>query len=253
MFDLDNTLIDTERLAFECAAPLANRILELKGVAERYTTTKLLSEWFGQPWKVMLQKLAVKYEFTISDEERKTWASWEEDLIIAAVQREGQPTQGVKAVIQALLDNPNYRIAIVSSSSLRRMYGCLDGTDMRKYFDDRHIFSAHTSLETPTPKPDPAVYNFALESLGITADEALAIEDSRGGAMAAIAAGIDTIGYLGCLNIPAMQAQLMTDFEEVGAKATMCHWKEFFGHLAEIEKEADSAVVAGVGTNQASV
>lgn len=253
MFDLDNTLIDTELLAFECAAPVANRILEVKGITERYTTTKLLSEWFGQPWKVMLQELAAKHEFTISDEERKTWAKWEEDLIIAAVQREGQPTQGVEAVIEALLDNPNYRIAIVSSSSLRRMYGCLDGTGMRKYFDDRHIFSAHTSLETPTPKPAPAVYKFALESLGITADEALAIEDSRGGAIAAVGAGIDAIGYVGCINIPMMQAQLISDFEAVGAKATMRHWQEFFGLLAEIEKEDDSAVVAGDGINQAWV
>lgn len=252
MFDLDNTIVDSEVLAWECAAPVANRILASKGVTERYTPEKLLSFWFGEPWKVMLQNLSVKHGFTISDDERKLWAKWEEDAIIAAVYREGKPTKGVEEVIQTLTNNPDYRLAIVSSSSLTRMYGCLDGTGMRKYFDDRHIFSANTSLPVPTPKPAPDIYQFALESLGIAAEEALAIEDSRGGAIAAVAAGIDTIGYLGCINMPMMQAQLAHDFEEVGAKASMWHWGQFFGLLAKIEEQQAPVAVAGEDNNQAS-
>jgi len=39
-------------------------------------------------------------------------------------------------------------------------------------------------------KPDPAIYLLALERLGISADDGIAIEDSRNGLLAAVAAGL---------------------------------------------------------------
>lgn len=50
------------------------------------------------------------------------------------------------------------------------------------------------------------LYEFALESLGIASDEALAIEGSLGGAEATLVAGTDTIGYLGCIALMAAQS-----------------------------------------------
>lgn len=47
--------------------------------------------------------------------------------------------------------------------------------------------------DAPAKKPDPLVYRFALERLGIAAREALAIEDSPNGLAAATAAGIATV------------------------------------------------------------
>ncbi|MGB3298227.1 MAG: HAD family phosphatase [Phormidesmis sp.] len=48
--------------------------------------------------------------------------------------------------------------------------------------------------ELPRGKPDPLPYQTALDKLGITADEAIAFEDSRAGITSATAAGIKTIG-----------------------------------------------------------
>jgi HAD superfamily hydrolase (TIGR01509 family) len=43
-------------------------------------------------------------------------------------------------------------------------------------------------------KPDPAPYNVALEALGISAFEAVALEDSPSGIASSVAAGIPTVG-----------------------------------------------------------
>jgi HAD superfamily hydrolase (TIGR01509 family) len=194
-----------------------------------------VSQWFGQTFKAMISKLGEKHNFEITAEDRKLWAQWEEEAIIAAVAKDGQPCKGAIAVIEKVLADKVYNLAIVSSSSLKRMLGCLDGVNMRQYFKDEYIFSANTSLPVPTPKPASDVYEFALEKLGITAEEAVAVEDSRGGLLAANGAGIDTIGYLGCINMPAQQAQLAADFEAEGAAGVMWRWEQFWEILAKVE------------------
>jgi beta-phosphoglucomutase-like phosphatase (HAD superfamily) len=57
-------------------------------------------------------------------------------------------------------------------------------------------YSAEDSLPTPTSKPDPAVYRYALDQLGVRAGRTIAVEDSLPGARSAVAAGIATVGNL---------------------------------------------------------
>lgn len=232
---MDNTIIDTEYLAFEAAVPIANRILASKGISETYSAEKLMGYWFGMTFKDMVKFMGEKHNFTITPDDLKEWKKWEEDAIVATVTEKGEPCKGVVPVIEKILSDGFYKLAIVSSSSLTRMHGCLDGTNMRKYFNDEYIFSANSSLLVPTPKPESDIYEFALEKLGITAEEAIAVEDSRGGAISAIGAGIDVIGYLGCINMPVQQAQLANDFSKEGATGIMWKWDQFFEILHRIE------------------
>ena len=55
-------------------------------------------------------------------------------------------------------------------------------------------FTAVVSGEDGPGKPDPALFNRALELAGVTANRALAIEDAPSGASAARAAGVDVVG-----------------------------------------------------------
>jgi HAD superfamily hydrolase (TIGR01509 family) len=48
--------------------------------------------------------------------------------------------------------------------------------------------------DCPAGKPDPAPYQVALQKLGITSAQAIAVEDSPSGIRSAVAAGIRTIG-----------------------------------------------------------
>lgn len=56
-------------------------------------------------------------------------------------------------------------------------------------------FDLITSREDAAPKPDPALYKFALEKLGLAPGDVLAIEDNRPGVNAAKAAGITVLAY----------------------------------------------------------
>jgi HAD superfamily hydrolase (TIGR01509 family) len=55
---------------------------------------------------------------------------------------------------------------------------------------DAGRFSVYAGDVVPAKKPDPAIYLLALEELGIGAGDAIVIEDSRNGLLAADAAGI---------------------------------------------------------------
>lgn len=64
------------------------------------------------------------------------------------------------------------------------------------------ISMAHFDLLTSaasglSKKPDPAIFRFALKSLGVANQCAVSIEDNPAGVQSAMAAGIDTIGYPG--------------------------------------------------------
>lgn len=51
-------------------------------------------------------------------------------------------------------------------------------------------FSVFAGDIVPAKKPDPAIYHFAVESLGVQPDQVVVVEDSRNGMLAALAAGL---------------------------------------------------------------
>ena len=79
----------------------------------------------------------------------------------------------------------NLGIGLASSSLLEWVVPHLSRLGLQDYFD---VIKTRDDVETT--KPDPALYNLALGDLGVAADEAVALEDSPNGAMAAKRAGI---------------------------------------------------------------
>jgi beta-phosphoglucomutase-like phosphatase (HAD superfamily) len=77
----------------------------------------------------------------------------------------------------------------------------------------------------PTSKPDPAIYRFAGERLGVSAAAGLAIEDSVPGAESAVAAGFRTVGNIQFVP-PAERAERARELEEAGAEAVIASWRE---------------------------
>ena len=51
------------------------------------------------------------------------------------------------------------------------------------------------SSDVDAPKPDPAAYAFALESLGVEAADCVAVEDNPGGVQSAVAAGVSCVAF----------------------------------------------------------
>jgi HAD superfamily hydrolase (TIGR01509 family) len=77
------------------------------------------------------------------------------------------------------------QLAIASSSPREWVVGHLQRVDAVELFD--HIV---TGDEVATHKPDPAIYELALQRLGVPAHDALAVEDTAHGVAAAQAAGM---------------------------------------------------------------
>ncbi|KAI7650080.1 hypothetical protein KC318_g16694, partial [Hortaea werneckii] len=132
-----------------------------------------------------------------------------------------------------------YPMAVVSTSAKPRVIASLQKTDLLRFFPEEHVYSAATSLNPPSSKPDPAIYLHACKELGVKPEETLTVEDSKSGATAAMRAGIPIIAYVGIYKIEEgeqkqnQMAQLLT--EQTKASTVMYDWKEFPECVKQIE------------------
>lgn len=233
LFDCDNTLVLSEELAFEACAGLINEICEKRNVELRFSGETLIKEFVGQNFRGMLTTLKTQHGLDISPEELETYVTREEDAVIAKLKESLVPCPGVDEQLEKLQASGKYHLAVVSSSALRRVKASVDKVGQDKYFGN-DIFSAATSLEKPTSKPDPAIYLHALKTLGKKAEESVAIEDSKSGTLSGTRAGIKVVGYVGPY-AEDKKAEMEQVLRDAGAVVIMRDWSEFPAALAKIE------------------
>lgn len=233
-FDCDNTLAQTEGLAFTVTAGLVNELMDRKGIKERYTGEKLIAFFLGQTFKGMMPLLAEKHKFSLTPEDIAHFIQREEDAVIGVIKEKGKPCVGSMEVLEKLRADGRYSMAVVSSSTTRRITATLKKTNQLQYFATDQIYSAQTSLPKPKGKPEPDIYLHALKELGVKAEECLTVEDSRVGVIAAMEAGIPCIGYVGCYTTKPKQVQLESDFADLGVVATMYSWTEYEAILKKV-------------------
>jgi len=234
LFDCDNTLVLSEELAFEACAELANEILESRKIPDRYTGPQLLNEFVGQNFRGMMVSLKAKYKYDMENDELENYVSKEEDQVIKKLKEALRPCVGVDPVLEKLQKEGKYYLSVVSSSALRRVKASIEKVNQDRFFKPEDVFSAATSLPTPTSKPDPASYIHAMEKLGKKPEECVAVEDSKSGATAAFRANIKTIGYTGSYE-PEKEAEMREVLEKAGCVVIMKDWSEFEGALAKVE------------------
>ncbi|CAG7565462.1 unnamed protein product [Fusarium equiseti] len=234
LFDCDNTLVLSEELAFEACAGLINEICESRQVDMRFTGETLIKEFVGQNFRGMLTTLQKNYNIDISPDDLEKYVLKEEDAVIAKINEALKPCPGVDEQLEQLSSSGKYTMSVVSSSALRRVRASIEKVGQDKYFPGDVVFSAATSLEKPTSKPDPAVYLHALNKLGKKAEEAVAIEDSKSGTLSGTRAGIKVIGYVGPYT-EDKQPEMEKTLREAGAVVIMHDWSEFPSALQKIE------------------
>lgn len=100
---------------------------------------------------------------------------------------------GTKELL-AYLHDSKVRVAVASSSHLADIRRALSQCDLARYVE----VVASGFDECHAAKPDPAVYNLALERLDTSPGETLIVEDSTYGIQAGVAAGADVL----CLRKP---------------------------------------------------
>lgn len=238
-FDCDNTLVDTETIAVEAADMVINRVLADKSVPVSYNVEQLISKYFGLTARQMIVELQKELHFTLTAEETKAYTTFEEDLIIDLLHQNPRPCEGIQAVLQRLSAQGKYKLAVVSSSPIRRIRAALEASGIASYFAPDQVFSAKSSMPTPKSKPDPAIYQWAMAKNGVTADQCVAFEDSRSGARSAIDAGIACVAYVGAYGSEWHRQQVADTLMGEGCKMVMRDYGCFFECLAEVEMEMD--------------
>lgn len=234
LFDCDNTLVLSEELAFEACADLINEICEGRQVETRFTGESLIKEFVGQNFRGMLTSLQKLYNIEISPEDLEKYVLAEEDAVIAKLKTALRPCPGVDEQLEQLVASKKYLMSVVSSSALRRVRASIEKVGQDKYFPGDVVFSAATSLNPPTSKPDPAIYLHAMKTLGKKPEECVAIEDSKSGTLSGTRAGIKVIGYVGPY-AEDKQDEMRKVLSDAGAVIIMKDWSEFPAALKKVE------------------
>jgi HAD superfamily hydrolase (TIGR01509 family) len=246
--DADGSLFPSEEPAFEASTGVTNAFMAHHGRDVRFEPEQLRLATTGKNFRSTIVDLAVRHHIPVdasllgaravvagavadpdvgepmlSAAELERWVAEEKRVVSAHLGHVLRPDPEVRDILLAL--SGRYLLAIVSSSALTRLEACVQATGLADLFPPERTFSAEDSLPLPVSKPDPAVYRYAGEMLGITGRQGIAIEDAVPGVQSAVTAGFATIGNLRFVPEPerAEREQLL---RRSGAVAMVRTWTE---------------------------
>jgi HAD superfamily hydrolase (TIGR01509 family) len=176
IFDCDGVLIDSELLSIradrECLVECGIE-LSVDEIRERYT---------GISFAGMVADLEARHGPLPGDfaarHRRRLWPLFEQEL------------QAIPGVTE-ILDSLACKICIASSGRPERLKHVLSLIGLYDRFHP-HIFSA---TEVPRGKPAPDLFLHAATKMGV--ERCVVVEDSIPGVIAAVAAGMTVIGFVG--------------------------------------------------------
>jgi putative hydrolase of the HAD superfamily len=177
IFDFDGTIIDTETIYF-------------------HVYEELLKEKFNieLPLEEFAKSIGTTDEAFFQYIEGQTGIKIDENEINQLANERFLAKRGILEVREGVVEKLEeakelrLRIGLASSSSREWVEGFLRQFELWDYFS-----VIKTREDVVKVKPDPALYLRALEALGVEPQEALAIEDSHNGALAAIEAGMKCV------------------------------------------------------------
>ncbi|HEL1620342.1 TPA: HAD family phosphatase [Streptococcus suis] len=175
IFDMDGVLFDTENFYFERRI----EFLATKGI----TVDHLEPSFFvggraSQMWQRVLGDDFEKWDIPALEEEYRLY-------------KEKRPTPYAERIFPDVreslerLTTKGLPLALASNTDKEEIERALTETGIRKYFE--YVFSG---MDCQALKPHPAVYEKAVQALGIDKDDILVFEDSFKGIAAAKAAGL---------------------------------------------------------------
>jgi len=178
IFDLDGTLIDTEKLfvrfwqeaAQEMGYPMRlEHALMIRGMARDKAET------------LLKEKVCPEFDYH-SVRERRT------ELMEAYIETHGiELKPGAKELLCALR-GWGVKIGLATASNLPRAERCLRATGLYDYFDTITV-----AAMVKNGKPAPDIYIEAARRLGVPAEEAVGVEDAPSGVRAIRASGLFTV------------------------------------------------------------
>ncbi|HKZ15433.1 MAG TPA: HAD family hydrolase [Solirubrobacterales bacterium] len=177
IFDCDGVLVDSDRISLRIQAE------RLTALGLPMTYEDCVREFLGLGMPATLRLI----EERLGKPLPPGWAEELDEEVEAAFRRELKPVPGI---VEAL-DRITLQTCVASSGSHEKMTLTLGLTGLYERFAGR-IFSAD---EVARGKPDPDLFFFAAERMGVVPERCIVVEDSPFGVAAARAAGMSALGY----------------------------------------------------------
>lgn len=178
LFDLDGTLVDSERENVESV------VLALRRYGAEMTDDER-GFVIGHSWNEIYAMVARNHALTVPMRELIDAAVEEKDALLAKTGHRALP--GAVALVRRLAARA--KLAVVSGASGKEVRDALAGIGVRD------LFSAIVAAEDYTHgKPSPEPYLKGVAAVGVPAGRTLVLEDATPGIQAARAAGLRVIG-----------------------------------------------------------
>jgi HAD superfamily hydrolase (TIGR01509 family) len=191
--DCDGVLIDSEIIA--------QRHLQ-QALAQHYPAQELaalLNSSFG----LLTADILARVETHFGRPLPTGFVDAQRTIITSLVQREVQPISGVREALLAI-DLP---LAVASNGRSEAVRFALERCGLSERVN-RGIFGVERVVH---PKPAPDIYLLAAHTAAVAPQRCLVVEDSVTGATAALAAGMQVVGFLGASHIPPQQGDLLSE------------------------------------------
>lgn len=203
IFDMDGTLVHSDPIHLRAFA----EVLEPQGVTinEQVYHSTIIGRTNPSIFASLLPHLGVEEHEAFANEKEAAFRRLALDL---------EPLAGLIEVLD-WAKAQGIKIALVTNAPRLNADHMLDVLGLHEHFPVQITID-----QVERGKPDPLPYLTALERLGVSADEAIAFEDSPSGMKAAKGAGIYSFGVLTGLSAEEMRAvgadATLTDFHDAG-------------------------------------
>jgi len=209
LFDLDGTLVASERLYFNAT----ERILRPLGRSLDELTPFEKSQIPGRAAHENMRLFQAKFGLAGTPEDLTRTRM---DLILAAIDEEGVAvTPGTFEFLAAVKD-AGLRTALASSSQGRYVRKVLQKIGLGAFFD-----AVKTGDDVTRYKPDPQIFLMALDALGLSPARCIVVEDAHSGILAGHAAGMKVLAVTSDYTLPeqtALADRIVPDFRGLGAR-----------------------------------
>ena len=219
IFDLDGTLVQSEKLKAEAYAVTVQRLRRLKApdsrAIEAYQTTvgasrevasqvvidklgldpelrPLMAQYkANEPWQVLTQMRTTIYSEMVADPQVFRDNQWPHTVALLRLARE-----------------TGCRTALATMSHRNETDHVLRALDLERSLD-----LVLTREDVEKPKPDPEIYLLAARRLEVSPVECLVVEDSPNGVRAAVSAATNVIAFATPFTIKGLHESRVLDHE----------------------------------------